>query len=70
MFFYIFVKDLAEVYRVIYNGPVEHLRGAILTSDVDTGFQLLFKDNEALGKCSTREIGLKYLDYKKFIEDN
>ncbi|KAK1394137.1 hypothetical protein POM88_013193 [Heracleum sosnowskyi] len=36
--------DLAEVYRVKYNGPVDHLRGAILTSDVDTGFQLLFKD--------------------------
>lgn len=66
--FYIFVKDLAEVYRVIYNGPVEHLRGAILTSDVDTGFQLLFKD-KALAKYSTREIGLKYINRSDYIED-
>lgn len=59
--------DLAEVYRVIYNGPVEHLRGAILTSDVDTGFQLLFKDKELL-KFSTRETGMNYLREIDYIE--
>lgn len=57
------------MYRVIYNGDVDHLRGAILTSDVDTGFQLLFKD-KGLAAMTTRQIGMRYLRYSNYMKEN
>ena len=43
---YVFVlKDIAELYRIVYLGPEDHLRGSILVCDAESGFQFLFKDN-------------------------
>lgn len=35
---------LLEVYRIIYHGPTDHLRGTVISSDMETGFQFLFND--------------------------
>lgn len=42
---FVFVKDIAELYRIVYFGPEDHLRGAIVVRDAESGFQFLFKDN-------------------------
>lgn len=48
------------MYRVIYDGPTDKLRGVILSSDLDNGCQYLFKD-EGLDDCNPRDIVFEYL---------
>lgn len=65
----IFLKELAEVYRVTYKGPDDQLRGMIVSNDEENGYQFLFKDEQVEGddiqdimlKCDTFE-GYQVID--------
>lgn len=55
--------DITELYKIVYYGPEDHLRGAILVGDTDTGFQFLFKDN-SLDTYTARGVIHKFFTVK------
>ncbi|KAL8116800.1 uncharacterized protein LOC141668806 [Apium graveolens] len=55
--------DIAELYKIIYYGPDDHLRGAIVVCDSQTGFQFLYKD-DSLDTYSPRDVLRKFFTVK------
>ncbi|KAL8148693.1 hypothetical protein AgCh_005885 [Apium graveolens] len=61
--------DLAEVYRVIYDGPDDYLQGIIVSIDEESGGQFLFaeKDLDRNGEVGGEEIR-KYLNVELYTD--
>ncbi|KAL8115358.1 uncharacterized protein LOC141667106 [Apium graveolens] len=61
--------DLAEVYRVIYDGPDDYLQGIIVSIDEESGGQFLFaeKDLDRNGEVGAEEIR-KYLNVELYTD--
>lgn len=57
--------ELAEVYRVVYKGPLNKLRGIIVSKDEENGYQYLLKD-EYLEQEDINNTMLKYGTFKTY----
>lgn len=63
--------DLAEVYRVIYEGPDDYLQGIIVSVDEESGGQFLFAEKglDRNGEVGKEEL-CKYLNVKLYTDAN
>lgn len=59
--------DITELYRIVYHGPKDHLRGAILVCDTETGFQFLFKD-KSLDTFGPKDLFLHFFNVENQVE--